>query len=129
MGVSFEAAVSALGAGVRRPWGWYVVLDAGREHQVKRLTVRAGCRLSYQRHARRSEHWFVVAGQGQAIVEGRAVSLGVGEALDIPCGSAHRLGNPGPVELVVVEVQTGRYLGEDDIVRLEDDYARAGTSP
>jgi mannose-6-phosphate isomerase len=107
-----------------RPWGSYRVLDDQDGHKVKRIVVKPGRRLSYQRHAQRSEHWFVVAGAGRVILDGVEHEVGSGDAADIPAGTAHRIENPGPVELVFIEIQHGAYFGEDDIVRLEDDYGR-----
>lgn len=92
--------------------------------QVKRITARAKQRLSYQRHGRRSEHWFIVAGTGVVILNGDEHLVGPGEAIDVPCGTAHRIYNSGVEDLVFVEVQHGDYFGEDDIVRLDDDYGR-----
>jgi mannose-6-phosphate isomerase len=109
---------------VEKPWGAYQVLDAGEGFQVKRIEVRPGGRLSYQRHARRAEHWFVVAGEAQMILDGAERRLSPGEFVDIPVGAAHRLASAGEERLVLIEIQTGDYLGEDDIVRLEDDYGR-----
>ena len=109
----------------RRPWGTFTVLDEGDGYKVKRIEVLAGKRLSYQRHARRAEHWVVVAGSALVTLDGRGVTLSAGEAIDISVGSAHRVANPGDETLVFIEVQRGDYLGEDDITRLEDDYNRA----
>ena len=108
----------------RRPWGTFTVLDEGEGYKVKRIEVLAGKRLSYQRHARRAEHWMVVAGSARVTLDGRDVTLSVGEAVDIPLGSAHRVANPGEDLLVFIEIQRGDYLGEDDITRLEDDFNR-----
>jgi mannose-6-phosphate isomerase len=108
-----------------RPWGSFTVLDDAEDHKVKRIVVRPGKRLSYQRHARRSEHWFVVHGHGRAIVDGSPTELESGMAIDIPVTAAHRIENDGTDDLVFIEVQHGDYFGEDDIVRLEDDFGRA----
>ncbi len=108
----------------RRPWGTFTVLDEGEGYKVKRIEVLAGKRLSYQRHARRAEHWMVVAGSATVTLDGREVALSVGETVDIPVGSAHRVANPGDGTLVFIEIQRGDYLGEDDIVRLQDDFNR-----
>ncbi len=108
-----------------RPWGSWRVIDAGPGFQVKRIDVVPGGRLSYQTHARRSEHWCVVAGEATCTLDGEIHVLGVGESLEIPAGAAHRIANLGARPLVVVEMQWGPYLGEDDIVRLSDDYGRA----
>src|SRR5580698_6113023 len=96
-----------------RPWGSYVVLDDAEGHKVKRMVVRPGKRLSYQRHARRSEHWFVVQGQARVVVDGCPSALTVGMALDIPVTAAHRIENDGTEDLVFIEVQRGDYFGED----------------
>jgi mannose-6-phosphate isomerase len=109
----------------RRPWGSFTVLDEGEGFKVKRIEVLPGKRLSYQRHARRAEHWFLVAGEARVTLDGGERLARVGEAVDIPVGSAHRIENPGAELLVFIEVQRGDYLGEDDIARLEDDFGRA----
>lgn len=109
-----------------RPWGRYVVLDDEAGHKVKRITVLAGQRLSYQRHERRSEHWFVVAGEGTVSLDGGQRPVRAGVAVEVPAGTAHRIHNTGAEDLVFIEVQHGDYFGEDDIVRLDDDYGRAG---
>jgi mannose-6-phosphate isomerase len=108
----------------RRPWGTFQVLDDRERFKVKRMAVAAGQRLSYQRHAHRTEHWVVVEGFALVTLDGVAHELSVGDSIDIPLGAAHRVENPGDTELVFVEVQTGDYFGEDDIVRLDDDYGR-----
>jgi mannose-6-phosphate isomerase-like protein (cupin superfamily) len=112
------------GVSDERPWGNFTVLDDAEGHKVKRMVVRPGKRLSYQRHARRSEHWFVVRGRGRVIVDGRESELTESMAIDIPVSAAHRIENHGDVDLVFIEVQHGDYFGEDDIVRLEDDFGR-----
>lgn len=109
---------------VEKPWGAYQVLDAGEGFQVKRIEVRPGGRLSYQRHARRAEHWFVVAGEARVVLDGEERRLEPGGSVDIPIDAAHRVAPAGDERLVLIEIQTGDYLGEDDIVRLEDDYGR-----
>ena len=108
----------------RRPWGSFTVLDEGRGYKVKRIEVLAGKRLSYQRHARRAEHWMVVAGAARVTLDGGDITVGCGETVDIPVGAAHRIENPGTDTLVFIEIQRGDYLGEDDITRLEDDFGR-----
>ena len=108
-----------------RPWGYYTVLADEADHKVKRICVYPGKRLSLQRHSRRSEHWYLVAGEGIVTLDTRAVALKPGEAIDIPCGTAHRFQNPGSGEAVFIEVQRGEYFGEDDIERLADDYGRS----
>ena len=109
-----------------RPWGSYTVLAEGTGYKVKRITVRAGKRLSYQRHARREEHWVVVVGAGRVTLDGDEFDVVAGAAIDVPVQAAHRIANTGSVEpLVFIEVQRGDYFGEDDIVRREDDFGRA----
>jgi mannose-6-phosphate isomerase len=108
----------------RRPWGTFTVLDEGDNFKVKRIEVLPGKRLSYQKHARRAEHWVVVEGTARVTLDDREILVEKGEAIDIPIGSAHRVENPGDEVLVFIEVQRGSYLGEDDIVRLQDDFGR-----
>lgn len=108
-----------------RPWGTFTVLDEDNGYKVKRIVVLPKGRLSYQRHASRSEHWTIVRGQARVTLDGGEISLSVGESVDIPTGTAHRVENPGSDNLVFIEVQRGEYLGEDDIVRLDDDYGRS----
>jgi mannose-6-phosphate isomerase len=112
-----------------RPWGSYTVLAEGAGYKVKRITVHAGKRLSYQRHARHEEHWLVVGGAGRAAIDGDEFEVVSSTAVDVPAEAAHRIPNTGKDEpLVLIEVQRGDYLGEDDIVRLEDDFGRAGSA-
>lgn len=108
----------------RRPWGSYEVLEEAPTFKVKRIEVLPGKRLSYQKHAQRAEHWFVVAGTAKVTLDGSELTVGTGEAIDISIGTAHRVENPGEENLIFIEVQRGNYLGEDDIVRLEDDFGR-----
>jgi mannose-6-phosphate isomerase len=112
----------------RRPWGTYTVLDEGTLFKVKRIEVLPGKRLSYQKHSKRAEHWFIVDGTARVRLDDNEINLGPGEAIDIPKGSAHRIENPGSDLLVFIEVQRGEYLGEDDIVRLQDDFGRTESS-
>ena len=107
-----------------RPWGSYHVLEDAADHKVKRIEVRPGARLSYQRHEKRAEHWLVVSGEAEVTLEGERHRLGPGQAIDIPRGAAHRVEAAGDAPLVFVEVQLGDYFGEDDIERLDDDYGR-----
>ena len=107
-----------------RPWGSWQVLGTGEGYKVKRIVVQPGHRLSYQTHAHRTEHWLVVQGIATCVLDGRTVSVGPGEHLDVSSGSAHRIGNDKATPLVVIEVQRGACTDEDDIVRLEDDYDR-----
>jgi mannose-6-phosphate isomerase-like protein (cupin superfamily) len=107
-----------------RPWGFFEVLADEPDHKVKRITVHPGRRLSLQRHQRRSEHWYVVAGEALVRVGDGESLLRAGRAADIPCGALHRIRNTGTTDVVFIEVQTGGYFGEDDIERFEDDYGR-----
>jgi len=107
-----------------RPWGSWSVLGQGDGYKVKKIVVKPGHRLSYQRHAHRLEHWFVVAGTAETMINDRMVRVPTGSSIDVPRGAAHRLSNQDVVDLVVIEIQRGPYLGEDDIVRLDDDYGR-----
>jgi len=109
----------------RRPWGTFTVLDEADGFKVKRIEVLPGKRLSYQKHAQRAEHWFVVAGTAKVTLDDREMIVPAGQAIDIGIGAAHRVENPGAEMLVFIEVQRGGYLGEDDIVRLQDDFGRA----
>lgn len=109
---------------VHRPWGSYQSLDAGERHQVKRIIVKSGGRLSLQKHHHRSEHWIVVRGAAQVTVNDQQKLVHENESIYIPIGATHRLENPGKIPLELIEVQTGSYLGEDDIIRIEDDYRR-----
>lgn len=115
----------------RRPWGEYHVLEDAEDCKVKRIDVLPGKRLSYQRHARRAEHWVVVRGVGLVTLDGVEHELQPGMSIDIPVGAAHRVANPGGETLSFIEVQRGTYFGEDDIERLEDDFGReaAGRQP
>ncbi len=109
-----------------RPWGSFTVLDDESDYKVKRIVVAPGMRLSYQRHRRRAEHWFVVSGVATVVLDGASRDLAPGESVDIAIGQAHRCENHGDTPVVFIEVQTGTYFGEDDIERLEDDFGRAG---
>lgn len=110
---------------VSRPWGTYTVLEEGSRFKIKRIVVKPGASLSLQMHYHRSEHWIVVSGMAR-IVNGDQVHLiNTNESTFIPAGHAHRLENPGILDLVMIEVQSGEYLGEDDIVRFQDNYGRA----
>ena len=111
-------------ARVYRPWGFYQSLHMGDRFQVKRLTVNPGARLSLQQHYHRAEHWVVVNGTALVTRDGEDVLVRENESIYLPLGTVHRVSNPGRVPLNLIEVQSGAYLGEDDIVRFEDDYAR-----
>ncbi|MDA8983964.1 cupin domain-containing protein, partial [Planktomarina temperata] len=108
-----------------RPWGWFESLVTGGRFQVKRIHVLAGAALSLQSHHYRSEHWTVVEGTAKVTVDNSVTLLTEGQSIYIPLGSIHRMENPGKTPMVLIEVQTGTYLGEDDIIRYEDFYARA----
>jgi mannose-6-phosphate isomerase len=112
-----------------RPWGSYTVVDEGPGHKVKRIVVARGMRLSYQVHRRRSEHWFVIQGYGIATLDSRHIGVQRGVTIDVPTGVAHRIENCGTEDLVFIEVQHGDYFGEDDIIRLEDDFGRVAATP
>lgn len=108
-----------------RPWGWYASIDAGPGFQVKRIHVNPGASLSLQSHVHRSENWVVVLGLAEVTQAERVYSLGVSESVFIEKGQRHRLANRTTSDLEIIEVQTGSYLGEDDIVRYEDVYGRS----
>jgi mannose-6-phosphate isomerase len=111
----------------RRPWGTFTVLDEGNNYKVKRIEVLPEKRLSYQKHSRRAEHWMIVEGEAKVTLNDEEITLRVGETIDIPIEAAHRIENPHGAELLVfIEIQRGSYLGEDDIVRLQDDFNRVG---
>ncbi len=108
-----------------RPWGWFETLILGDRFQVKRIHVHPGAALSLQSHVHRSEHWIVVAGTARVTVDDETHLLSENQSIYIPLGARHRMENPGKVAMVLIEVQTGSYLGEDDIIRYEDVYARS----
>jgi mannose-1-phosphate guanylyltransferase/mannose-6-phosphate isomerase len=109
---------------VHRPWGWYDSIDAGPRFQVKRIMVKPGASLSLQKHHHRAEHWIVVSGTAEVTNGDQVILLAENQSTYIPLGQVHRLANPGKVPLEIIEVQSGSYLGEDDIVRFEDHYGR-----
>jgi mannose-1-phosphate guanylyltransferase/mannose-6-phosphate isomerase len=109
---------------VHRPWGHYEGVDVGERFQVKRIVVMPGCALSLQRHMHRAEHWVVVRGTAAVTIREEQHTVHENESVYIPIGAVHRLANPGKIALELIEVQTGSYLGEDDIVRLDDVYGR-----
>ncbi len=108
----------------KRPWGSFTVLEERDAYKVKRIEVLPGKRLSYQKHEKRSEHWMIVQGQAVVTLEGKEIPLNPGQTVDIPQYAAHRIFNPAQGLLVFIEIQTGDYFGEDDIIRLEDDFGR-----
>lgn len=107
-----------------RPWGDFAVLEERKTYKVKRIEVLPGQRLSYQKHEKRAEHWIIVTGKAVVTLNGKNIHLKKGQTIDIPQGAVHRIANPAKDVLTLIEVQTGDYFGEDDIVRLEDDYGR-----
>jgi mannose-1-phosphate guanylyltransferase/mannose-6-phosphate isomerase len=128
---SIVTALAATGRGegrlhrkVHRPWGWYDSIDAGPRFQVKRIMVKPGASLSLQMHHHRAEHWIVVSGVAEVVNGDNVMTLRENESTFIPLGQKHRLANPGTVPLEIIEVQSGSYLGEDDIMRFEDSYGR-----
>jgi mannose-1-phosphate guanylyltransferase/mannose-6-phosphate isomerase len=112
---------------VHRPWGWYDSIDQGERFKVKRIQVKPGASLSLQKHHHRAEHWIVVTGTAEVTCGDKKILLGENQSTYIPLGEVHRLANPGKVPLEIIEVQSGSYLGEDDIVRFEDVYGRSGS--
>lgn len=109
-----------------RPWGRFLVLDESTDHKVKRIEVLPGKRLSYQRHEKRDEHWYVVRGTAKVTLNGVESLVNFGNEVNVPAGTKHRVENPDTSEtLVFIEIQTGSYFGEDDIERFDDDFGRA----
>lgn len=109
----------------QRPWGSFRILDSGNGFKVKVLVVEPGKRLSYQKHHRRAERWIVVEGNATVVIDGVESKHGVGDMIIIGKGQKHRLSNEGAFTLRIIEVQVGDYFGEDDIIRLEDDFGRS----
>ena len=107
-----------------RPWGYYQSVDHGARYQVKRIVVKPGARLSLQKHFHRAEHWIVVRGIAEVTRGDDLVLVHENESIYLPIGTIHRMSNPGKIDLELIEVQTGSYLGEDDIIRIEDVYNR-----
>ena len=107
-----------------RPWGRYEVLQETATHKVKCIWVTPGKRLSYQRHQRRAEHWFIVSGEADVTIDGDVRRVSAGDTVEFAIGVLHRIQNIGKEEVIFVEVQTGTYFGEDDIERVEDDFGR-----
>jgi mannose-1-phosphate guanylyltransferase / mannose-6-phosphate isomerase len=106
------------------PWGYFLSVERGDGYQVKRIVVKPGARLSLQTHKHRAEHWVVVSGTAAVTIGSETMKLDENQSVFIPRGEIHRLANPGERQLIVIEVQYGSYLGEDDIERLADDYRR-----
>lgn len=107
------------------PWGKWEVLASEPSYQVKRITVNPGQRLSYQKHLKRQEHWMIVQGEAAVTLDGCEIILTSGEHVDIGRNVAHRMANKGSESMVFIEIQQGSYFGEDDIIRMEDDYGRS----
>tara|TARA_Y100001973_G_C5156988_1_gene311328 strand:+ start:944 stop:1315 length:372 start_codon:yes stop_codon:yes gene_type:complete len=107
-----------------RPWGWFLIIDEGNRYKVKKIQVNSGAKLSLQMHHHRAEHWVVVKGTALVEVDNDEIILHENQSTYIPIGSTHRLSNPGSMPLQIIEIQSGMYLGEDDIVRFEDSYGR-----
>ena len=120
-----EGMITVADNNSERPWGRYEVLSSSEIHQVKNVYVHPGKRLSYQRHEKRAEHWFIVSGEARITLDGDSFEMSAGDSIDIEIGVAHRIENIGSEELIFTEVQTGTYFGEDDIERLEDDFGRS----
>ncbi|MBD2094723.1 phosphomannose isomerase type II C-terminal cupin domain [Trichocoleus sp. FACHB-591] len=110
-----------------RPWGSFTILEEGRGYKIKRIEVKPGHRLSLQMHHHRSEHWIVVSGTARVNCGDQELVLCSNQSTYVPQCTSHRLENPGVIPLVLIEVQNGEYLGEDDIVRFQDDYARTAS--
>ncbi len=108
----------------QRPWGRYEILSESQSHKVKTIWVNPGKRLSYQRHEKRAEHWFIVQGQAKITLNGDSFEMTVGDSIDVEIGDLHRIENIGSNDVIFIEVQTGTYFGEDDIERIEDDFGR-----
>ena len=107
-----------------RPWGSFTVLEVGSGYKIKRIEVKPGHRLSLQMHHHRSEHWIVVSGTAKVTCGDKETLLGTNQSTYVPQCTTHRLENSGVIPLILIEVQNGEYLGEDDIVRFQDDYSR-----
>jgi mannose-1-phosphate guanylyltransferase / mannose-6-phosphate isomerase len=110
---------------IYRPWGYYQGVDIGSRYQVKRIVVKPNAKLSPQKHFHRAEHWVVVRGTAEIVIGTETRIVHENESAYVPIGSIHRLANPGKIPLELIEVQVGSYLGEDDIVRFNDQYGRA----
>jgi mannose-1-phosphate guanylyltransferase len=121
---SAESELHHIHLTAHRPWGTYTVLEENNKYKIKRIVVKPGKRLSLQKHFHRSEHWIVVTGTAHVTVGDKETLVRPNESTYIPIGELHRLENPGKVDVVLIEVQVGSYLGEDDIIRLEDDFKR-----
>ena len=121
---SVASSPTAIAAREIRPWGSFTTLEEGAGYKIKRIEVNPGHRLSLQMHHHRSEHWIVVSGTAKVTCGDREMILSSNQSTYVPQCTTHRLENPGVINLVLIEVQNGQYLGEDDIIRFSDDYAR-----
>lgn len=119
-----DVAQLSVASSESRPWGSFTILEEGRGYKIKRIEVKSGHRLSLQMHHHRSEHWIVVSGTAKVVCGNEELILHSNQSTYVPQCTAHRLENPGVIPLVLIEVQNGEYLGEDDIIRFQDDYAR-----
>ena len=126
--LSPAVAPKGIAASELRPWGSFTILEEGRGYKIKRIEVKPGHRLSLQMHHHRSEHWIVVSGTARVTCGEAEVILSNNQSTYVPQCTTHRLENPGVIPLVLIEVQNGEYLGEDDIIRYQDDYARTEKS-
>jgi mannose-6-phosphate isomerase len=125
MPASSESVLNGSSSASSRPWGSFTVLEEGRGYKIKRIEVKPGHRLSLQMHHHRSEHWIVVSGTALVTCGESETMVKSNQSTYVPQCTTHRLENPGLIPLVIIEVQNGEYLGEDDIVRFHDDYSRA----
>ncbi|MBP0004354.1 MAG: phosphomannose isomerase type II C-terminal cupin domain [Cyanobacteria bacterium SBC] len=123
-----DALTHSVAATELRPWGSFTILEEGPRYKIKRIEVKPGHRLSLQMHHHRSEHWIVVSGTARVICDEKVQMIYSNQSTYVPQGTQHRLENPGVIPLVLIEVQNGEYLGEDDIVRFQDDYARTDSN-
>jgi mannose-6-phosphate isomerase len=122
--IPFSISHTGVAATEMRPWGSFTTLEEGPGYKIKRIEVNPGHRLSLQMHHHRSEHWIVVSGTAKVICGENEEILAANQSTYVPQCTAHRLENPGVIKLILIEVQNGEYLGEDDIIRFQDDYAR-----
>jgi mannose-6-phosphate isomerase len=118
------STVPTIAATELRPWGSFTVLEEAKGYKIKRIEVKPNHRLSLQMHHHRSEHWIVVSGTAKVTCDDKEIVLHSNQSTYVPAGSKHRLENPGIIPVIIIEVQNGEYLGEDDIIRFEDDYSR-----
>jgi mannose-6-phosphate isomerase len=122
--LSVPTTLNGVAATELRPWGSFTILEEGRGYKIKRIEVKPGHRLSLQMHHHRSEHWIVVSGTARVICGEKETLLSSNQSTYVPACTPHRLENPGVLPLILIEVQNGEYLGEDDIIRFQDDYSR-----